>query len=262
MMLKDKVVIISGIGPGLGVKMAVLAAQEGAKGVVLAARTAARLDEAERAIRAADLATPVLKLPTDISRKADCERLAAQTVERFGQIDALINSAYLHDFGPVESSDMDDWRRLMEVNLYGSMNMTYAVLPQMKRQRSGSIVMVNTIATRKPYSPEAGYAVSKGALSTAAQYLAGDLGQYGIRVNSTYMGWMWGAPLKDYFERQASQSGVSVESLKAELAKDIPLREIPEDGECAKAVIFLASDYAKVITGAQLDVNGGHFLPY
>jgi NAD(P)-dependent dehydrogenase (short-subunit alcohol dehydrogenase family) len=71
---------------------------------------------------------------------------------------------------------MDDWRKVMEVNLYGSMNMTQAVVPQMKKQKDGSIVMINTMATRRPNQLEAGYAVSKGALKTAVQYLAEDLG--------------------------------------------------------------------------------------
>lgn len=263
MLLTEKVIIISGVGPGLGIKLAVLAAQEGARGVVLAARTAVKLDEAEGAIRAAGLQTDVLKVPSDIGNEADCANLVEQTIARFGRIDALINSAYSHGvMHSVDGARMDDWRKAMDVNLYGTMNMTQAVVPQMKKQGGGSIVMINTLATRKPFSPEAGYAVSKAALSTAVQYLALDLGQYGIRVNSTYMGWMWGAPLQGYFAYQSKQTGTTVEALKAEVAKDIPLRQIPADSECAKAALFLASDYAKVITGAQLDVNGGHYLPH
>lgn len=262
MLLKNKIVIISGIGPGLGIKLAVSAAEEGARGVVLAARTASKLDEAAATIQALGLDTAVLKVPTDISDRAQCDALAQKTIERFGRIDALINSAYSHsDFLTAENAQLDNWRRDLEVNLFGSMNMTLAVVPQMKAQGGGSIVMINTMAARKPYPPEAGYAASKGALSTAAMYLAEDLGKYGIRVNSAYMGWMWGAPLQGYFEQQAQSLGVSVESLKEEVAKDIALRRIPEDGECAKAAIFLASDYASAVSGAQLDVNGGHFMP-
>ena len=150
----------------------------------------------------------------------------------------------------------------MEVNLFGSMNMTQAVVPQMKLQKSGSIVMVNTMATRRPNQLESGYAVSKGALKTAVQYLAEDLGPFGIRVNSTFNGWMWGTPVIQYFKSEAERLGVSVESLVEQIAQQIPLRQIPDDADCASAALYLASDYAKVITGAQLDVNGGHYLPH
>ncbi|MCY1343925.1 Glucose 1-dehydrogenase 2 [compost metagenome] len=263
MLLKDKVIIVSGIGPGLGIKLAMRAAEYQAGAVVLAARTPVMLDQAEQAIRDAGYATPVLKVPTDIAQAEQCRKLAELTIEHFGRIDALINSAYAHGtWATSGDSDMNDWRKVMEVNLYGTMNMTQAVLPQMKQQRSGSIVMIYTMATRIPNQLEAGYAVSKGALRTAVQYLAQDLGPFGIRVNSTYMGYMWGAPLIGYFESEARRLGVTVESLADQVAQQIPLRRIPDDGDCAMAALYLASDYAKVVTGAQLDVNGGHFLPY
>jgi len=262
MLLKDKVVIISGIGPGLGIKLAVRAAEYQAKAVVLATRTPAMLDQAEKAVRDAGYSTQVLKVPTDITQAEQCQTLADLTIEHFGQIDVLINSAYAHGaWGSSSDSSMDDWRKAMDVNLFGTMQMTQSVLPQMKKQKSGSIVMINTMATRTPNQLESGYAVSKGALKTAVQYLAQDLGPFGIRVNSTFMGWMWGAPVIGYFESEAKRLGVPMESLVDQVAQQIALRKIPEDNDCAMAALYLASDYAKVITGAQLDVNGGHFLP-
>ena len=96
MLLKDKTIIISGIGPGMGIKLALRAAEYQAKAVVLAARTPAMLDQAEAAIREAGHGCGILKLPTDITQTEQCETLAEQTVEHFGRIDALINSAYAH----------------------------------------------------------------------------------------------------------------------------------------------------------------------
>ncbi len=262
MLLQDKVVIISGIGPGLGIKLAVRAAEFQAKALVLSARTPAKLDQAEQAIRDAGYSVPVLKVPTDIAQPEQCQRLVDLTIQHFGRIDALINSAYAHGaWGSASESSMDDWRNAMDVNLFGTMHMTQAVLPQMKKQKSGSIVMINTMATRVPNQLESGYAVSKGALKTAVQYLAQDLGPYGIRVNSTFMGWMWGAPVIRYFQSEAKRQGVPMESLVDQVAQQIALRKIPDDSDCAATALYLAGDYAKVITGAQLDVNGGHFLP-
>jgi len=261
MLLKDKVVIVSGIGPGLGNQLALAAAREGAK-VVLSARGSEKLDAAEDAIRAAGFKVDVLKQTTDITDAARCQELAAATLRTFGRIDLLINSAFTSGrLQPMDDTDLDDWRAIMETNLYGSMQMTSAVVPQMKRQGGGSIVMINTLATRTPAPLQGGYAVSKGALKTAASYLARELGQYRIRVNSVFMGWMWGVPVKVALEKFAAAQGISPLALKKEVEAFIPLGKMPTDTECADAVIMLGSDLARAVTGACLDVNGGHYLP-
>jgi NAD(P)-dependent dehydrogenase (short-subunit alcohol dehydrogenase family) len=121
--------------------------------------------------------------------------------------------------------------------------------------------MINSMVTRKPFPHQAGYAVSKSALTTVAAQLALELGPYNIRVNSAYMGWMWGPPVENFLSAAAQEQGTTVEALAAGIAKSIPLGRIPDDAECAKAALFLVSDYAGAVTGAALDVNGGEFLP-
>ncbi len=262
MLLEDKVVIVSGIGPGLGIELATLAAKEGARAVAVAARTPAKLDDAEAAIRAAGLRTPVLKLATDVRDRAQCRRLVDETVARFGRIDALVNSAYVPGgFTLAESADLDDWRATMDVNLFGTMTLTQAVIPVMKRQGGGAIVMINSMVTRKPMPAQGGYAVSKSALTSAVAQLALELGRDGIRVNSAYMGWMWGPPVEGYLTSEAARQGTTVDALAGAVAQSIPLGRIPDDADCAKAALFLVSDYACAVTGAALDVNGGEFLP-
>lgn len=262
MLLKDKIVVVSGIGPGLGIKLAKGAAQQGAAGVVVAARTCAKLDQAEQEIRALGLDTPVLKVPTDIADRQQCDDLVQQALERFGRIDVLINSAYVPGkFEPVESADLNDWRKTLEINLFGTLNLTQAVIPCMKKQGGGSVVMINTMVTRKPMPWQAGYGTSKGALRSATSHLALELGPHNIRVNACFMGWMWGPAVQGYLEGSARQRGITLEAAKAEVASNIPLRRIPEDGECANAALFLASDMASAITGAVLDVNGGEYIP-
>lgn len=263
MLLKDKIVIVSGIGPGLGQELALEAARQGAKGLVIAARTASKLDKSEKDIAALGLGTQVLKVPTDIADKAQCQNLVDQTIKQFGRIDALINSAYNPgDFAPIEDANMDGWRAAMDVNLFGTMTLSLAAVPHMKKQGGGAIVMINTMVTRKPLATQGGYGASKAALTSATQHLALELGPHNIRVNSAYMGWMWGPPVEGYMQGAAKDYGTTVEAMKAEVAKNIPLRRIPDDSDCAKAAIFLASDYACVITGAALDVNGGEFMPH
>lgn len=262
MLLKDKVVIVSGIGPGLGVKLAVEAAREGARGVVAAARTAEKLDDAERRIRELGTGCKVVKVPTDITDASQCKRVAERAVAELGRIDGLVNSAYFHgNFESVAEPDLASWQKVFETNVIGSMQMTLACVPQMKQQGGGAVVMVNTMATLKPYPGEAGYAASKGGLLVAAKYLALELGAHNIRVNSTRMGWMWGVPVQNAIKMMAQAQGRSEQEVKDAVAANIALRRIVTDDECARAALFFISDYASAVSGAVLDVNGGEAFP-
>ena len=262
MLLKNKVVIVSGIGPGLGQELALESARQGAS-LAICARTASKLDDVEQAMRAEGLDAPVLKVATDISDREQCAALVAKTLERFGRIDALFNSAYVPgNFTPVDSADLDSWREAMEVNFFGSMGLTLEVVPQMKQQGGGAIVMINTMVTRRPMPTQGGYGASKAALASATAHLALELGPSNIRVNSAYMGWMWGPAVEGYFAHIAASGGPSVEQQYQAVASNIALRKIPEDADCAKAAVFLASDYACAISGAALDVNGGDYIPH
>jgi NAD(P)-dependent dehydrogenase (short-subunit alcohol dehydrogenase family) len=248
MLLKDKVAIVSGIGPGLGQELSTLSAREGAAAVVLAARTESRLEAAERAIRDLDLATAVLKLPTDIVDAAQCQRLAEQTVDAFRRIDVLFNSAYdPGSFEPIAEANLDGWRRSMEVNFFGTMQLTQACLPAMRAGGGGAIVMIATMVEHKPpLATHGGYGASNGASKSvrrrATKPLALELGRDNIRVKSAHLGWMWGPAVEGYFDWQAAATGRPRTDLIAEVAANIPLGRIPEDGDCARAAMMLASD--------------------
>ena len=261
MLLKDKVVIVSGIGPGLGQELSTLAAAEGAAAVVLAARTQAKLDAAEQEIIDLGLGTKILKVATDIADQAQCQTLADAAASAFGRIDVLFNSAYNPGaFEPIETASMDGWRQAMDVNLFGTMHLTQACIPHMK-EAGGSVVMIATMVEHKPMATQGGYGASKMALRAATKHLALELGKYNIRVNSVHMGWMWGPNVEMYFNWQSQSTGRSQEELIAEVADSIPLGVIPDDGECAKAALFFGSDYSTMVTGAALDVNGGEYMP-
>lgn len=263
MLLKDKVVIISGIGPGLGIKLAMEAAREGAAGVVLSARTPAMLKDAAARVDELGTGCETLQCKTDITDREQCEALVEATIERFGRIDALVNSAFQH--GPMDhasTANLKAWREPLETNLIGTLNLTQATIGQMKEQGGGAVVMINTMAVRKvPPVGEAGYAASKAALANSVKYLAHELGPDNIRVNSVHMGWMWGLPVQAYVKWQSQQQNVPEEQIKEGIAANIPLRRVPPDEECARAALFMVSDYASVVTGASLDVNGGEYMP-
>jgi NAD(P)-dependent dehydrogenase (short-subunit alcohol dehydrogenase family) len=258
-LVEDKVAIVSGIGPGLGQELAYAFAREGAD-VVLAARTESKLRQVASEIEARHPGRRTLVCPTDISDRVQTQRLVDATLDAFGRIDCLVNSAYVPPpLTMFEEADFDDWRRAFDVTVFGTLQLTQQVVAPMRAAGRGSIVFVNSMIQKKPLPTQSGYASSKGALTVAARMLAKELGPYGIRVNSTFMGWMWGPPVEGYVDYLASL-GRSREEVIAEIAKDIPLGIIPDDADCANAVVFLASDLAKVITGAELDVNGGEVM--
>ena len=262
MLLRDKVVVISGIGPGLGIKLAVEAAREGARALAIGARTAAKLDAAESQVREVNPSCKVLKQVTDIREASDCKRLAEATHANFGRIDGLVNSAF--HWGtpePADTANLTGWKAVLDTNLIGTMQMTQAVVPIMKAQGGGAITMVSTMATLKPHTGEAGYAASKAALNVVTKYLALELGPNNIRVNVARMGWMLGAPVQAYFTHAAKEQGVPEKQLHDAVAANVALRRIVTDDECARVALFLISDYASAVTGAVLDANGGESFP-
>jgi NAD(P)-dependent dehydrogenase (short-subunit alcohol dehydrogenase family) len=257
MLLQDKVVIVSGAGPGLGREVAVASAREGGQ-VVVAARSADKIRAIAEEIEAAG--GEAIAVPTDITDNEQCDRLVAATIERFGRVDVLVNNAFRPDvFQTFADVDLDKWRKIFDVNVFGNLRLTQAVVPHMKAQTSGSIVFVNSMVIRKPGTLQAGYGASKGALLMAAQGLAKELGPSGIRVNSVVPGWMDGPSVDLYFQIQET-SGTPRDAAYAEIAKEIPLGFIPKDEDVASVVLFLASDMARVVTGHALDANGGEVL--
>ena len=134
-LLTDRVVLVSGIGPGLGREIALACAREGAH-VVLAARTTSALEEVAVAVRATG--RRALAVPTDLSQADDCQRLADAARAEFGRIDVLVHNAFLSNpVSLVEEADLDDWRRIFEVNLFGALRLTQAIVPTMKAQGRG-----------------------------------------------------------------------------------------------------------------------------
>jgi NAD(P)-dependent dehydrogenase (short-subunit alcohol dehydrogenase family) len=259
MLLKDKVVIITGVGPGMGRKMALLAAAEGAK-VAVSARSEGFIKDVVGEI--ASGGGQAIAVPTDVADMAQCRRLADATVEAFGTITGLVNSAYRHGpmGGSFEAGDLEEWAANMNVTCFGALRMAKAVLPAMKQAGGGAIVNVGTMAAVKPMAGEEDYATAKAAMNGATRQLAREFGKYNIRVNMTRMGWLWGAAVKGYITWAAQNQGVSEQSLIDPIIKNIPLGVIPPDEECAKSVLFFVSDYSRMITGATLDVNGGEYM--
>ena len=256
MLLQDKVAIVSGIGPGMGRDISLAFAREGAK-LAIAARSPDKLEETLKEVRAAG--AEAIAVPTDITQPEDCARLVAETVKKFGRVDVLVNNAFHQGtYRTIDSADLDKWRQPFEVNVLGTLRLTQQVIPLMKKQGGGSIVMINSMVIRDVLPTMADYAASKAALMAATQGLARELGPSKIRVNSVVPGYIWGPSLQWYFGDLAKKRGITPQQVYDEVAADSALRHIPTSEEIAPAVVFFASDLSRVITGQSLDVNGGH----
>lgn len=257
-LLAGRVCVVSGVGPGLGRQAALLLAAHGAD-VVLAARRQATLDEV--AAEVAALGARALTVPTDITDAEQCQAVTARAEAELGGVDVLVNNAFR--FGALqtfEEVDLATWRKVVDTNLFGSLQMTKAAVPAMRRRGGGSVVMVASLAARKPPALQGGYAISKGALLTATRVLAHELGPAGIRVNAVVPGWMLGPSVDVYVEMTSAGRGITQEEVVAELAAPMPLGRVPSDRDVAGTVVYLASDLSAAVTGQAVDANGGEYL--
>lgn len=260
MLLEGKTVVISGAGEGLGQTMAEMALRDGAN-VVLGARNGERL--AAMAQQIDPDGKRVAQQATDITDAGQCEALAALAEERFGTIDALVNVAALDTLmGGLDGANFDEWRGVFEVNVFGTMQMTRAAVPQLKKQ-GGSIVLIGSQSSYwPPVVTQTAYAASKGALTAGSFYLAQELGAHRIRVNTVVPTWMWGPEVEGYVNWQASEDKVTPEEVIGRITANMYLDEIPTIADVADAVMFLASDRARMITGQALFVNAGEYVRY
>jgi NAD(P)-dependent dehydrogenase (short-subunit alcohol dehydrogenase family) len=256
MLLRDKVVVVSGVGPGLGRSIALRCAAAGAD-VVLAARTAARLDEVAQEVAAAG--RRALAVPADITDDGSAAHLAEAALSAFGRVDALVNNAFgmppMVDLGDV---DLAAIAAGFETNVTAALRLTRLLTPALAAS-GGSVVMINSMVLRHSRRGFGPYKMAKAALLALAQSLATELGPLGIRVNSVAPGYIWAGTLKWYFGYLAEQRGVPAAQVYDETAAMTDLRRLPEPDEIADAVVFLASGLARAITGQCLDVNCGEF---
>jgi NAD(P)-dependent dehydrogenase (short-subunit alcohol dehydrogenase family) len=257
-LLSGKVCVVSGVGPGLGRQAARALAAHGAD-LVLAARRQSTLDEIVQEVRG--LGARAIAVPTDITDADACARLMAAGGEEFGGIDVLVNNAFRVDvFQSFEEVDLGKWRKIMETNLFGSLQMTRAALPFMRERGGGSVVMVASMVARQPQPVQGGYAISKGALLTATRVLAYELGSSKIRVNAVVPGWMAGPSVDIYIDLTSTGRGVAPQVVADELNARVPLGRIPSDQDVAGSIVYLASDLSSALTGQAIDTNGGEIF--
>lgn len=255
-LLAGKTVVVSGVGPGLGRSIAVRCARAGAD-VVLAARSESRLTEVAKEV--GELGRTALAVPTDITDDAAAQHLLDAALDRFGRVDALVHNAFaIPPLVDLSEVDIDAVRAAFETNVFAALRLTRLFTAALA-EAHGSVVMINSSVLRHSRRTFGAYKMTKASLLALAQNLASELGPLGIRVNSVAPGYIWADSLKWYFGYLAGKRGVSAEEIYAETAATIDLRRLPEPDEIADAVVLMASDLARAITGQCLDVNAGEF---
>lgn len=259
MLLNGKVAIVSGLGPGLGRAVALRFAAEGAD-VALGARSEEYLRAVAAEVR--DLGRRAAWVETDVTDPEQCAALAQATRENLGGIDVLVNNAFTSGAPrtEVEVADLERWRTVMEVNYWGAVHMTRAVVPAMKDQGSGRVVMINAMAMRRVRPTWGAYVGSKSALAGITRVLALELGPHGIRVNAIHPGYIYAGAVRALFDSLAAERGVDHQVIYEEVAAETCLRYLPTPEEIAGSILFLASDLALPVTGQSLDVNAGHWF--
>jgi NAD(P)-dependent dehydrogenase (short-subunit alcohol dehydrogenase family) len=250
------VLVVSGVGPGLGRAIALRGAAAGAD-VVLAARTKAILEEVAEGVEA--LGRRALAVPTDVTSQEQVVDLVEAAVGEFGRVDALVNNAFaMPPMRDLSKVDLEALRESLDVTVLGSLRLTRLFAPHLASAK-GNVVMINSAVLRHSRRTFGAYKMAKAALHAVASSLATELGPQGIRVNSVAPSYIWADSTKAYFAYQAAKRGVEPRQIYDEAAATTDLKRLATPEEVADAVIFLASDGARAITGQCLDVNCGEF---
>lgn len=255
-LLDGKVVVISGVGPGLGRSLGLRSAAAGAT-VVLAARNAERLEAIAQEVRA--VGARALVVPADITDDDAVARLAETARAEFGRVDALVNNAFaMPSMKPLGRTDFDQITASLDLTVLGTLRVIKAFTPALA-EAQGAIVNLSSMVIRHSEPRYGSYKIAKSALLAMSQTLATELGAQGIRINSVAPGYIWDDQLKWYFGEVATKYGITAELVYEQTASRSDLKRLPEPDEIADVVVFLASAMARSVTGQTLDVNCGEY---
>ena len=247
--LRGKVALITGAGRGFGLATAERFAEAGAN---LALNYRQSQEGCARvAEQARTFGSRAISVQADISDARDVERMVDQTISQFGRIDVLINNAGIMKLMPFLESSEADWQAEMDVNVFGPLRVTRAVLPHMIDQRSGKIVNLSSQLALIGWDRGAVYAGSKGFLLTWTKSLAREVGRYNINVNAIGPG---------SIATDMNSAIYPDEEAKQKRAAELPLRRLGTPRDVAECALFLSSDAASFLTGQVLGPNGGNVM--
>ena len=246
--LTDCVALITGGSRGFGRATALCFAQEGAD-ILIAYRSAegeaaSVVEQIERAGRRG------IAVRGDVASSADTAALAERALREFGRVDVLVNNAGIMDVTPFATQDPAAWTAMIDVNIFGTLTLTRALLPSMIDRRGGRIINLSSQLGHVGSANFAVYSGTKGFVLAFTRSLAREVGQHGITVNAICPGAIVTDMNRAIYppERQRAR------------AAELPLRRLGDPDDIARAALYLASDDGRFMTGQCLDVNGGSVM--
>jgi len=247
MLLQGRVAIITGASRGIGKDIALTLARNGAAVVVNGNREDLLR---ELAAEVQEMGQKCLPAPGDVANPDTAARLAGIAIEHFGRIDILVNNAGINMRTSTLQMKLEDWKRVIDVNLNGTLYCCMAVLPHMIAQQYGRIVNVSSTAAKTPHRNAApSYGASKAAVNYLTQHLALEMAKHGITVNAVCPG-----PVETGMTAQWTNE------YREQVLSRIPLGKLGTTQNIADAVLFLASKMSDFITGETININGGTYM--
>ena len=246
MKLAGKVALVTGAAQGIGKAVALLLARNGAD-IAVSDINLEKAAETAKEIEA--MGRKAMAIKVDVANSGDVERMVQTILERFGQIDVLVNNAGIARDKLILRMTEEDWDAVLDINLKGTFNCTKAVVKHMSKQRSGKIVNIASVVGEMGNAGQANYSASKAGVIGFTKTIAREFAQRGINVNAIAPGYI-----------QTPMTEALPEKAKEELKNMIPLERLGQPEDVAEAVLFLVSDASDYITGQVLNVNGGIYM--
>ena len=248
MLLQNKIAVVTGGSRGIGKSISLTFAREGASLVLIAIEN----DESLQIVKkeAELFGAQVVNLIGDVSSSAFCDSIVKKTIETFGRVDILVNCAGTITRAPIEEMGIDEWHRVIDVNLHGAMYLSRKTLPSMRNQKYGKIINITSQMAHMPHpSASPSYEVSKSGMTALTRHLALQYAKYNINVNNI-------APGSIDTDLPKSMTDDQRQRLK----DAVPMQRLGETEEVADCALFLASDMASYITGSTIHINGGSLI--
>lgn len=248
--LHGRVAIVSGGSSGMGAAVVASLAACGAS-VVVGGRDEARTREVVTSVvKQGGTAVPVLG---DVAASATADLLVASAVEEFGRLDIVVSAAGVIHRADALSTDDEQWRQVMAVNVDGPFFLSRAAIPAIRNTGAGSIINISSTCGLVGAAGLAAYCASKGAVSNLTRAMALDHAAEGIRINAVCPG-----AVETPMLSSGHRSGRTIDDVRASNLVSIPEGRIPEASEIADVVLFLASDASRHITGTNMPIDGGY----
>ena len=254
--LSGRVAIVAGASKGLGKAVAFGLAREGVS-VAICARGKESLTQVAELIEQQHKVS-ALPIVADLRNSEDVERVVEGAIKKFSRVDILLNNAGGPPPKSFEESTREDWERAIDLNFLSGMRLIQLVLPHMKSQKWGRIINILSSGLKQPIDGLIQSNAARAAMAGAAKTLSREVAPHGILVNNVCPGRIQTERLDEVDAATARRKGISVEEVRKDSSRDIPMGRYGRPEEFANTVVFLASECASYITGSTLQVDGGY----